>query len=175
MKKSTVLKLVLISILSPLLSNITAQSHWESVLVDTDTYKYIVPTASIGNNWMSTSFNDAQWGSGIGGFGFEDGDDNTTLPATSTLYVRKEIQIPTGLVIQSLFMDLDYDDGFVAYLNGTEIARSNNVPAGVPMFNTILSANHEALMYSGGLPERFVLDPTLLKEGSNLISFQFMN
>ncbi len=175
MKKSTVLKLVLISILSPLLSNIIAQSHWESVLVDTDTYKYIVPTASMGNNWMSTSFNDAQWSSGIGGFGFEDGDDNTTLPATSTLYVRKEIQIPTGLVIQSLFMDLDYDDGFVAYLNGTEIARSNNVPAGVPMFNTILSANHEALMYSGGLPERFVLDPTLLKEGSNLISFQFMN
>ena len=33
---------------------------------------------------------------------------------------------------------MKYDDGFVAYLNGVEVARSSNVPNGQPAFNTLV-------------------------------------
>ena len=43
----------------------------------------------------------------------------------------------------SLILDIDYDDAFVAYINGIEIARANinGVP---PPFNASTNQDHEA-------------------------------
>ena len=48
------------------------------------------------------------------------------LPVNSTVYLRHEFDIvddPSSL--NSLTLNMKYDDGFVAYLNGTEVARRN--------------------------------------------------
>ncbi|MCA9151202.1 MAG: CotH kinase family protein, partial [Planctomycetales bacterium] len=45
---------------------------------------------------------------------------------TSTAYIRSEFDLPESLpTFKSLDLSVNYDDGFVAFLNGTEIARVN--------------------------------------------------
>src|SRR4051794_31080644 len=54
--------------------------HWESVVNESDTWKYIVPGANIAN-WNLVIFNDAEWSQGPGGIGYGDVDDGTTVAA----------------------------------------------------------------------------------------------
>ncbi len=54
---------------------------------------------------------------------------NDVVPQISSAYLRYTFTNPGGLT--SLSMPIRYDDGFVAYLNGTEFAR-RNAPAGTP-------------------------------------------
>ncbi len=49
---------------------------------------------------------------------------------SSTAFVRLPFEYADDLRINSLRMTVQYDDGFVAYLNGTEVAR-RNAPAGI--------------------------------------------
>ncbi len=75
-------------------------------------------------------------------------------------------------------MSIDYDDGFVAYINGHEIARNNLGTISPVPFNQLTgSLSHEATMYLGGLPENFfVKNPqTFLVEGVNVIAIQGHN
>jgi hypothetical protein len=51
-------------------------------------------------------------------------------------FVLKCIQITEALVVESAFLDIDYHDGFVAYLNGQEVAR-NRVSKGVSDFDQL--------------------------------------
>ena len=76
--------------------------------------------------------------------------------------------------MESIILDIDYDDGFVAYLNGQEIAR-NLVSGGVPDFNQASDGNHEAILYQGFAPERFGVDPSLLTTGTNTLAVQVHN
>jgi hypothetical protein len=48
-----------------------------------------------------------------------------------------------------------FDDGFIAYLNGVEFARSYNMPGGAVDFSTYTTTDHEAQMYGGGNPDVF--------------------
>ena len=66
--------------------------------------------------------------------------------------MRQKFDVPdTGKIIRML-LSMDYDDGFIAYLNGVEIARNNmNGKA----WNDSATATHEALMYQGNNPETF--------------------
>jgi len=45
--------------------------------------------------------------------------------------------------IEQILLTMDYDDGFVAYLNGVEAARVN-MPDGEMLYNTPASGSHEA-------------------------------
>jgi hypothetical protein len=151
--------------------------HWESGVLDNQTWKYKVPTTTIAG-WQLTTFNDATWTSGPGGMGFGDGDDNTliTNPST-TVYMRRTFNIVDTALIASVIFCMDYDDGFVAYLNGVEIARSNI--NGTPTWNSIASASHEALLYQNQQPDYFVINSialdTLLKNGSNVLAVETHN
>ncbi|MFA9388248.1 MAG: CotH kinase family protein [Prolixibacteraceae bacterium] len=153
-----------------------AQSHWESIILEDNTWTYFVPTEAPSSDWVSISFDDNNWLQGPGGFGYADEDDNTTVPVgTSSVYMRKTFNIRSGVNIMSLLLDIDYDDAFVAYLNGDEVARSLNLAAGEVGLTPSVSADHEAIMYSGGNPERIGIDPTLLVEGNNILAVQIIN
>lgn len=109
-------------------------------------------------NWQTvpgTSLN-AEWAAGPGGFGYGDGDDATVLDMTArqytTVYIRQEFNIATPLAPDlALRLTVDYDDAYVAYLDGQEIGRSGNIQNGAvgvePAFNERASSTHEA---SGG-------------------------
>ena len=85
-----------------------------------------------GTAWMEPDFIPRGWSSGNlpAGYGFAGlGTDLTTTMKgkTPTLYLRKEFSLTStqAAFAEPLQMVVDYDDGFVAYLNGREIARVN--------------------------------------------------
>jgi hypothetical protein len=152
--------------------------HWESIVREGDSWKYTVANASTPLNWMTTSFNDVAWPAGPGGIGYADGDDATTVPnPTTTVYMRRTFSVPNVADIQYLMLHMDYDDGFVAYLNGVEIARSNIT--GSPSHNSFADADREAVMYLGGTPELFNIPKStfqsLLVAGNNVLSVEVHN
>ena len=57
--------------------------HWESAVKANSTWKYKIPTAGFDTNWRNLSYNDAGWASAIGGMGFGDSDDGTSITITS--------------------------------------------------------------------------------------------
>lgn len=73
---------------------------------------------------------EGRWSQGAGGFGYGDADDATTLSKMKGRYqsmaIRNTVQIPAGIPANaSLVLRVDYDDGFIAWIDGQEIARRN--------------------------------------------------
>ena len=148
--------------------------HWESVVLPGDNWNYLVPTSQPNANWNQPGFNASSWSSGPSGFGFGDDDDATVIPTTMSVYIRKTFNITDASAVGYMVLDIDYDDGFVAFLNGQEIAR-NLVSGDVPAFDQASEGYHEALLYQGYGPERFQVDHSLLNTGTNTIAVQVHN
>ncbi len=91
------------------------------------------------------------------GIGYGDDDDNTVVPQTVSVYLRCKFNIDDVSQIAGLFLNVDYDDGFVAYINGNEIARENLVWQVQLLLYTIANTDHEAQMYQGNLPNSYSL------------------
>lgn len=152
---------------------------WNTVIDWGDRWRYLIPDAGTPDQWRRPDFNDGGWQEGPSGFGFGDNDDNTILPATISVFLRCSFQIDDPSQVRSALFHIDYDDAFVAYLNGTEIARGNIGTAGVPpAYNQPAdNANHEAKMYQGGRPESFAVNDisSLLQVGRNVLAIQVHN
>ena len=142
-----------------------------------DEFKYLIPNSEPNFNWKELSFNDSSWSSGFSGFGYGDDDDATIIQNnTESIYLRKKFTINDITSISSLILDLDYDDAFVAYINGIEVARAN-INGLPPAYNSGTITDHEAEMYSGGSPERFMITDfnSVLIEGENILTIQAHN
>ncbi len=131
-------------------------------------------------NWIQPSFDASNWNSGIGGFGFADGDDNTVIPTSSiSVFVRKEFSISDLSVIKKVILNMDYDDAFVAYVNGIEIARNGITSTGQPVYNQLGEISHEAKLYQNQYPDQFLFDildfPATLLQGTNVLCVEVHN
>ena len=114
-------------------------------------------------NWqtIADATLNADWGGAAGGFGYGD-NAITNIPGTSyestmlpdmlngytTLFIRRTFtvgsQVDTNL---HLLLTMDFDDGFVAYLDGVEIRRANTTNAigsAVTFAQTTGANSHEA-------------------------------
>jgi len=167
-----------------MLANMTvhAQSidHWETAVYNTDQWSYFVGTSEPSAQWMQPNFDASSWATGQGGFGYADGDDNTVINVVSSVYILKKFDLLDTSVIKYLILHADYDDAFVAYLNGTEIARSNIGTTGTPPpFDALSSTFKEAQLYTGNQPENYEFTPgeyrPLIKQGSNTLAIQIHN
>jgi len=145
-----------------------------------DAWKYFQGTSEPPANWADVNFDDSSWLQGPTGIGYADGDDATFLGDMQnnyiSVYARKDFNVPDPNAVYRLLFSMDYDDGFVAYLNGTEIARAN-VTGSPPAYNTAADADHEA---SGGGStaqpvEYFEVNELLLQAGNNVLAFQGHN
>jgi hypothetical protein len=150
-------------------------------IVRGDTWRYLKGTAEPPADWNTAGFNDSAWLSGPGGIGYGDGDDATVLSdmqnGYTTVYMRRLFDVPNPAAITGLELKVDYDDGFVAYLNGTEVAR-RNVPAGFRPYNSTASVTHEASGgTNGNAPETIPLNafPGSLIAGTNVLAVQGVN
>lgn len=155
-------------------------NHWEMVVDASDTWQYFPGTSEPPSSWANTDYNTSSWSSGPGGIGYGDGDDGTTISAVPSVYIRINFTIVDISNISWALLDVDYDDAFVAYLNGHEIARANIGSVGIrPTYNTYSTIDHEAQMYQGGIPERFVIHKdTITKymlQGTNVLALQVHN
>ena len=97
--------------------------------------KYIADpdNEDVGNEWIEIEFDDSGWEDGISGVGFSDGDDNTMVPGGRiSIWTRYYFDAPNADKIKELVLLADYDDQYVAWLNGVQIAFSAGAPRGDP-------------------------------------------
>jgi hypothetical protein len=155
--------------------------HLELPVYPWNWWTYLAPTSQPASNWNEVGFDDSSWGAGTGGIGFGDGDDGTEIQVgILSLYCRTTFNLNDPDDVGFMLLNVDYDDAFVCYLNGVEIARANIGTAGVdPTFNTPADGGHEALGYQGMETENFIIDynlfSDLLLDGENVIGLQVHN
>ncbi len=156
------------------LGAISQADHWESVVLPGDSWQYIVPTSQPDIAWKDSGFDASDWLSGNSGIGYGDDDDATVISTTLSVFMRLEFEVSALNEIEALLLDMDFDDGFVAYLNGTEIARTH-VSGDVPAFDQPADALHEARLYTGVDPDRYEVDPNVLIAGTNVLAVEVHN
>jgi hypothetical protein len=151
--------------------------HWEMLVLNTDIWHYQTGNGNIPVEWKDPSFDIGQWQEGPGGIGYGDNDDNTLISNNLSVFIRTEFDIIDLDNIETSLLHADYDDGFVAYLNGVEIARNNLGSPGIttPYYATA-TTGHEASLFQGGVPETYnILDLSLLQNGRNVLAVQVHN
>lgn len=136
------------------------------------------PSATLGE-WKEPGFADSTWTAAAAGFSSLASSvvETTALPdfgtTYSTVYFRAKFPITDAAGIKWLTLRIDYDDGFVAYLNGTEVARRG--VAGEP--GSPVPFNATATKHLRGALEEIDLSSFrhLLKAGENLLAIQTLN
>ncbi len=145
----------------------------ETTLVSSNIMKYRIPDAafdaSFGQTWVNPGFSEAGFTFlSTGDIGYEDGSGyedliRTEVPSgTTSVYIRPFIKFSVddsdndgshADEFDDLILGMRYDDGFIAYLNGVEIARAN-APAN-PTWNSTATTTHDDA--AAVLLEEFVL------------------
>jgi len=153
--------------------------HWETVLLPGWQVKYLVPSSSVDPDWRKISFDDSVWSWGTAGVGYGDADDFTIINPAISVYCRYNFTLSSPEVISMLVLDMDFDDGFVAYLNGVELARYNMGSEGSSTaWDQPSDGLHEADVYQGLQPMRFLLHDSitnLLVQGQNTFAIEVHN
>src|SRR5688500_7956369 len=98
-----------------------APAHAQRLIGEGDSWRYLTGNNALPGDWAQPGFNDgvAPWLSGNSGFGYGDGDDATVLNMSTyvSVFTRKTFTVPNPATVSHLNLAMDYDDGFVAYLN----------------------------------------------------------
>jgi hypothetical protein len=141
----------------------------------------------LGLTWVAESFNDSSWANGVYGVGYQVGPPNTgaddliltdVTDGTTSVYTRARFTITEVSAISAIYIGADYDDGYVAWINGTEVYRSPEMPAGDPAWNTDAaqheSSNAEVPDY-GTLIDITTIGLPLLQNGINVLAVGLYN
>ncbi len=110
-----------------------------------------------GLDWTQVAYDDLQWLSGLYGIGFENppagfpvGASDLLVtteppnPGSISVFTRSYFNIPAGTQVDTLFLGVDYDDAYVAWINGVEVFRSPEMPQQAPEWNTTPVTTHES-------------------------------
>ncbi|MCP4452493.1 MAG: DUF1800 domain-containing protein [Planctomycetes bacterium] len=152
----------------------------DEVLIDLgDSWRYFKGQSEPTPAWATRAFSARDWLAGPTGLGYGDGDDATVLSDMrhnyTSVYLRRTFQIDDPAQITGLVLEVAYDDGFVAFLNGQEVARSSNMEGRgtPPPYDQTASPNHEV---TDGV-ELFSLMPYrhLLLPQENILALQIHN
>lgn len=133
-----------------------------------------VPGADIGSAWRLAGFDDSAWTSGSLGAGYDTSGnyspaiglnlETPMLNVNASAYLRVPFMVGDPSLFTSLTLSLRYDDGFAAYLNGTEVLQ-RNAPATLA-WNSSATAAH-------GVPEAALLAEDFEGAGSNYTLTQY--
>ncbi|MFN8239600.1 MAG: CotH kinase family protein [Bacteroidales bacterium] len=156
-------------------------NHWESIVLASDTWKYFPGLSEPPADWADQNFDDNSWTSGPGGIGYGDGDDATIIGSVPSVYLRIKFSVTDLYSIVSAVLNVDFDDGFVAYLNGHEIARANmqSYPYRPKYNDYAILTTYEAQLPTGGKPALFIINRDTLSRylinGQNTLALQVHN
>ena len=142
---------------------------------------------AIGAGWVSPDFVEGgageNWIVGPTGIGFDERGTYDEMIGTDlgvfrnpSVYVRIPFEVSADQLarVEGLMLQMQYDDGFVAYLNGGEVARSN-VPGvvGQPVpIDVRAERSHRA---RSNQFESFAIDNAALRVGTNYLVLQGLN
>ena len=149
--------------------------------------RVLVPTENIGSDWReSANFIDASWLScsgSPGGVGYERTsgyEDFISLDIqeqmyarNATCYIRIMFDVEDVTALDFMSLKVRYDDGFIAYINGTEVARRNF--EGMPRNNSNASYSNSDVV--AVVPESIDISDSLdaLYEDRNLLAIHGLN
>ncbi len=128
----------------------------------------------LGGNWKDNGFDYSSWQTGNAPFRYGDGAGGVELTDMmnnyTTIYLRSSFTCSNKGLISEVSLEVDYDDGFILWINGVEALR-RNAPQ-YPAYNSVAPANHEA-----GAGEIFIINaaPLNLVDGINSIAVQGFN
>jgi hypothetical protein len=144
-------------------------------------WKYLDNGTDPGTTWKDESFAEpAAWKTGTAELGYGDGDEATVVGFIDTdpvaagnqvnaaTYFRRTFTVADPNAFTSLSVTLRYDDGGVVYLNGTEIGRTANMPAGqtYTTFTTGATTENATQTFTVAAPA------ALLHAGTNTIAVE---
>ncbi len=137
--------------------------------------------SNLADAWQEIEFNDSGWERDESGFGYGDNDDETTLSDMRynywTVYIRKQFNVspvPTGQILELL---VDYDDGFVAYLNGNRVEYQHIRDEDVDDIDYQTPATSHEANHQTGLLDVFPLGlaEDFLNDGNNILAIEGHN
>ena len=116
--------------------------------------------------WRAPAFNDSGWTNGAAPVGYGETDIVTAIPSSlagnySSVFFRRTFVVANPAEVTQLALTVRIDDGYVAWINGTEVGRYNvatgnlaysafATTAGEPVETTItLSTNLSSLLVAG--------------------------
>ncbi|MCH7689078.1 MAG: PQQ-binding-like beta-propeller repeat protein, partial [Planctomycetes bacterium] len=146
---------------------------FEPLINPNDRWRYLAGSDPQ-EDWTTVEFDDSAWKSGKAGFGYGDDDDRTVLDDMrgkfTRVYLRRIFDGGAASVAESLALMVNFDDAFIAYLNGKEIAR-HNIDGGSGR-NARLSGRHEATGHEVYSIKNF---QTLIKDKRNVLAIEGHN
>lgn len=159
-----------------------------TVVPENASKRALVPSANIGNAWRTeVKYDDSHWLAGpkARGVGYERGSgyepyigidvmDEMNNQNTSC-YVRIPFVVDPSQLPDLNFMMLKmrYDDGFVAYINGVEVARAN--ASGTPQWNGSASGGHSDATAVNFEDFEITAHVASLRAGDNLLAIHGLN
>jgi hypothetical protein len=148
--------------------------------------RVLVPTGPVDDAWRGgAEFDDSAWISGAGGVGYERSTgyepyfgidvEDRMYGRSATCYIRVPFDVLIETVVRAnrLLLKVRYDDGFIAYINGKEVARSNF--DGQPGWNS--SADNQNSDIDALSLETFDVTSHIgqLKPSGNILALQGLN
>ena len=158
------------------------QNVTETLVADGAPGKYLVPTGDVSPAWMLPGFPDASWTPGTNGFGFDQKSRPTYHELISTdvgAEMRGSnatilIRIPFNVAKRGselLRLGMHFEDGFVAYVNGTRIA-GRHAPDVLDWNSGATNSNLTATALEG---EEFFTGNVPLEPGENILAIHGLN
>jgi len=163
----------------------TFQINAQVLLSDTLSTRYYPATSEPSPNWKLNDFDDADWNDiqGLNIFGFGD-IDYLEIPVVPSIYIRSFFNVEELDTLKQIFMFCDFDDGFVASINGVEFARVNMGKHNSPTtYKQVTDRSHELSIVQGienTMPvmgyyiDSMFLD-TVLTVGRNVLAIEVHN
>jgi hypothetical protein len=153
--------------------------------------RVLVPAGTISDDWKGGKpFNDSDWApctGGAGGVGYERDSSYQSLITLDTeaqmygsgknnsCYIRVPFTVDANVLadINELMLKVRYDDGFVAYLNGTQVASRNFT--GTPSWNSHADSAIEASVQDFDEYIDIYQYASNVKVGANILAIHLMN
>lgn len=158
----------------------------------TDAVRVLVPTeedySDLGFDWTGVAepFDHSSWSEVSGtpnGVGFDRGSgayapaigldvEASMYEQSTTLFARAALDVPDASTVGSLTLSLRYDDGFIAWLNGHEVARTNTTGV-YPAWDARADSEFEAPL----TPVEFDVSDhvSFLHDGTNVLAIRLLN
>lgn len=163
----------------------TGANTTEALVPENTACTVLVPTGDIGTTWRNPAFDDSTWRDATTGVGYErSGGYENLFGSTAdvedeaydknpTVYIRIPFSVATTEGLTRLTLRMKYDDGFIAYINGEEVA-SGNPPVGAPAWNSIAGGqqdDNDAVAFEN----TDITQHAALLGGNNLLAIHLLN
>jgi len=145
-----------------------------------DAWRLLEGKAAPPGDWNKPDFDDSKWKSAPSGFGYSSSPSELSTVKTNldrmknekflSIFVRSSFDIADPETVEKLVFKALYDDSFVVYLNGEEVARAN-IQGSPPAFNASAASANEPTAVDVDLAPHL----GKLKKGKNVLAIQAHN